>query len=199
MEIWWVQRDLGVLWCNFKLLISVINYASPAPLKSTDHPSSGCHSVWWEKKKGGGQPGEKNKENCSGLARMNQSFQENQQNPSYSITITSLPRFCIKHPHLTSVYRCCFKSRLRSRVEACDWTPRAAPELYFEEEATKPQIMLHSPQGSTMAIRLFFFSSHFVRHLKKTLAFPVFSTPSVMGFTQRKKQALGCPVRGREQ
>lgn len=108
------------------------------------------------KKKGGGQQGEKNKENCSGLALMNQSFQENQQNPTYSMSIASLPRFWIKHPHLTSVYRCCFKSRLRSRVEACDWTPGAAPELYFEEETTKPQIMLHSPLGSTMAIRFFF-------------------------------------------
>lgn len=156
MEIWRVQRDLGVLWCNFKLLISVINYASPAPLKSTDHPSSGCHSVWWKKKKGG-QQGEKNKENCSGLARMNQSFQENLQKPSYFITITSLPWFCIKHPHLTSVYRCCFKSLLWSRVEACDCTPGAAPELYFEEETTKPQIILHSPLGSTMAIRFFIF------------------------------------------
>lgn len=50
IEILWVQRDLGVLCCNLKLLISVINYASQVPLKNADnYPSLGCHNVWHTK------------------------------------------------------------------------------------------------------------------------------------------------------
>lgn len=107
--------------------------------------------------------------------------------------------FVAKHLHLTSVYRCCFKSRLGSRVEACDWTPRAAPELYFEEETTEPQIMLHSPLGSTTVITVcfFLFSSHFVRYSRKASAFQLSPHPQRRDSHRRKKQGPGCPVRGR--
>lgn len=119
------------------------------PLKNAaDYPSSGCHHVWWKKK-----TKKEKQRNFSALAPMNQSFQENQQTLSYCITIIFLPWFCSKTPASDISVSLLFQESSWKQSEGCDWTLRAAPELYFEEETTEPQIMLYSPLVSTTVIR----------------------------------------------
>lgn len=89
----------------------------------------------------------------SSLAPMNQSFQENWQAVSYYITIIFLSCFCNKTPASDVSVLLSFQESPWKQSRACDWTLRAAPELYFEEETTEPQIMLYSPLVSTTVIR----------------------------------------------
>lgn len=72
---------------------------------------------------------------------------------SYCITIIFLPWFCSKTPASDVSVSLSFQESSWKQSRGCDWTLRAALELYFEEETTEPQIMLYSPLVSTTVIR----------------------------------------------
>lgn len=102
----------------------------------------------------------------SSLAPMNQSFQENQQAMSYCFTIIFLLCIFSETPATDVSVSLSFQVSSWMQSRGCDWTLRAAPELYFEEEAPEPHIMLYSPLAPASFILLTFFS-HFVKYLKK--------------------------------
>lgn len=119
------------------------------PLKNAaDYPSSGCHNVWRAKKR----KTEKTKK-LQFIGSNESELPGKSAALSYCITIIFLPWFCSKTPASDVSVSLSFQESSWKQSWGCDWTLRAAPELYFEEETTEPQIMLYSPLVSTTVIR----------------------------------------------
>lgn len=74
---------------------------------------------------------------------------------AYYIILIFLSWFCSKTPSSDVSMWLSFEASPWKRSRGCGWSLCAAPELYFEEEATEPQIMLHSPPVWTVIIRIF--------------------------------------------
>lgn len=140
---------MGVFCCNSKLVISVINYTSSGPLKiAADYPSSRFHNVY---------PSEKNAEKTTtkALQLIGSNESEHPLILCYYIFLIFLSWFCSKTHWSDVSVQLSFEASPWKQSGGCGWSLRAAPELFFEEETTEPQIMLHSPLVWTEIIRFF--------------------------------------------
>lgn len=124
------------------------------PLKNAaDYPSSGSHNVWRTKKKRKKKAKESKEASIHRLQWIRDS-RKNQQAPLLLCHYYfSASVFFSKTPASDVSVSLSFQDQSWKQSRGCDWTLRAAPELYFEEETTEPQIMLYSPLVSTTVIR----------------------------------------------
>lgn len=139
---------MGVFCCNSKLVISVINYTSTGPLKiAADYLSSGFHDVYPKKKQ--------KKTTTKALRLIGSNESKHPLILCYYIFLIFLTWFCSKTPWSDVSVRLSFEASPWKQSGGCGWSLRAAPELFFEEETTEPQIMLRSPLVWTEIIRFF--------------------------------------------
>lgn len=101
-----------------------------------DHSLLGRHDVWSIKK---------DQKNNPLAQRKTKLFLENQWVLSYSIIINFLLHFSSETSDPDVSVSLSFQTYPWKWHTSCDWTQKAALELYFEGETTEPQLMPCSP------------------------------------------------------